>query len=438
MALQWAAMSTTLPPAELEQAPDDALMMQYRDGDVLAFQELHRRYKSELFRYVWWRTPRAQWVDEIVQDTWANLLRARNRYQPNAAFRVYLYLLARNRLFEMLGEQQHLVAGGGDGKDTRDSAFVLADAMREKAAPHNFFDRQPLRNRWIDALNQLPSEMAEVVILQKFNALSLIEIAEVISVPVGKVRSRLRDAVFNLKPLLPNAPKRPPLKPGEKLVNDVDDIQLEAFIRGTDVLTLQLRGIEQPEPSTQVETLILKRVNFALEQDAYQPIDSEAEAHAPAPGAASTMWKLWPLPVALAALFVVGVVIQQSGQGELPVLTGGSAKTDSAPRTAPTRESDMVAHSSAPHVEQNTAQYPQGKPRVVTGQAVEAEAAPKAAGASDSGTANADKWLDVVNDLLKAGLQYEAAEEFAKFRAANPDYPVPAAMLAKLNAARKK
>jgi RNA polymerase sigma factor (sigma-70 family) len=420
---------------------DDELMMQYRDGELLAFQELHRRYKSELFRYVWWRTPQAQWVDEIVQDTWANLLKARNRYQPNAAFRVYLYLLARNRLFEMLGEHQHLLpAGASNAKDGRDQAFVLADAMREKAPPVSLFDRQPLRNRWIDAVKDLPSELAEVLILQKFNALSLIEIAEIISVPVGKVRSRLRDAVFALKPLVPGAPKRPPLKPGEKVVNDVDDMQLEAFIRGSDALTLQLRGIEQVEPNPQTEALILKRVNFALEQGAYQALDSEVaeHIHAAPPRSNFGLWKLWPVPVAVTALFIVFLVVQGSGEREAPVLTGGSAVADSAPRMAPTRESDMVAHTGAPQVEKNVAQYPQDKPRVVTGQAVESAAVSKVSATTDSGTANVDKWLDVVNDLLKAGLQYEAKEEFAKFRAVNPDYPVPAAMLAKLNAPKKK
>jgi RNA polymerase sigma factor (sigma-70 family) len=422
----------------MSDTSDDELMQQYRDGDILAFQELHRRYKSELYRYVWWRTPQPQWVEEIVQDTWVNLLRARNRYQPNAAFRVYLYLLARNRLFEMLQQNQHLVSTAGSTKDGRDLAFVLADAMREKPAPRSFFDRSPQRNPWGDAVTSLPSELGEVVILQKFNGLSLIEIAEIVGVPVGTVRARLRDAVFIMKPLLPGAPPRKVLKLGEKEVNDVDDIALEAFIKGTDGLTLHLRGVEQSEPSAQTEAQILKRVSFALEQDTYLPIPVEVVEHVPAAASSSTMWMLWAIPVVLGALVLVGFIVRQSGPDEpRAALTGGSADTDSAPRQAPTRQSEMISHSQAPKPQENVAQYPQGGARVVTGQAVEGVTSAAAVSTPEGGTVHAEKWLAVVNDLLKAGLKYQAAEEFAKFRAANPDYPVPASMLAQLQSQKK-
>ncbi len=422
----------------MPDTPDDELMQQFLEGDILAFQELHRRYKSELFRYVWWRTPQPQWVEEIVQDTWVNLLRARNRYQPNAAFRICLYLLARNRLFEMLQQNQHLVSTAGSAKDGRDHAFVMADAMRDKPAPRSIFGRQPLRNPWIDAVNSMPSELGEVVILLKFNDLSLIEIAEIVGVPVGKVRSRLRDAVFIMKPLLPGAPARKPLKPGEKEVNDVDDIALEKFINGSDALTPHLRAIEQGEPSAQTEAQILKRVTFALEQDTYQPIPAEVAPPMPAAASPTSMWMLWAIPVVLAALALVGLIVRQSGPDEpLPALTGGSSDTDSAPRQAPTSESEMISHAQAPKIQQNTAQSRHGGARVVTGQAVEGVASATTAARPEGGTVHAEKWLAVVNDLLKAGLKYEAAEEFAKFRAANPDYPVPASMLAQLQSPKK-
>ncbi len=421
----------------MQNTPDDELMQLYRDGDILAFQELHRRYKSELFRYVWWRTPQPQWVDEIVQDTWANLLRARNRYQPNAAFRIYLYLLARNRLFEMLQQNQHLVPSDASTKDGRDQAFVLADAMRAKPAPRALFDRQPQRNPWIDALNGLPSELGEALVLQNFNGLSLIEIAEITSVPVGKVRARLRDAIFLLKPLLPGAPARKPLKPGEKEVNDVDDVQLDAFIKGTDGLTQHLRGIKQSEPTAQTETQILKRVSFALDQDTYLPVPAEVIEHPPAP-TASHGWMLWAIPLVLVVLAIGVFIARQASRDEAqPVLTGGSATTDSAPRTAPTRESDMVAHTAAPKAQENAAQTPQEKARVVTSQTVEGELPSKPGATAQSGSADAEKWLDVIRELLTAGLKYEAAEEFAKFRAVNPDYPVPAALRDKLNPPKK-
>ncbi len=431
----------------MSETTDDQLMQQYREGDVLAFQELYRRYKSELYRYVFWRTPQPQWVDEIVQDTWANLLRARNRYHPNAAFRIYLYLLARNRLFEMLGQHQHLLPVAGSGKEKnkeqdkantgRDLAFVLADAMRQKT-PRAYVDRSPQANPWIEHLNGLPSELGEVVILQKFIGMSLIDIAEIVSIPVGQVRARLRDAVFILKWLVPGAPARKPLKPGEKEVNDVDDNALEAFLRGTDAITLHLRGIEQVEPTPQIEAQILKRVNFALDQDSYLPIPP---VPIESPTTSQPNERIWWAAGTLVVLLVVGTIayvgLQPGADTPQTAVTGGTAIKESTPRTTPVRETEMVAHTSKLAPVDNAALGPKEQARIVTGQAVEAQAAARSSVPQSGGSASPEKWLEVINNLLKAGLTYQAVEEFAKFRAVNPDYPVPAAMLEQLKKAKK-
>ena len=108
-------------PAHLS---DEALMLQYRDGDLRAFQELYRRHRVGLYRFIAWRSPRAEWVDEILQDSWANLHHARGRYRPDATFRTYLYQIARNRLLDLVRQQQPLLAAemgtGTDGRDVFD------------------------------------------------------------------------------------------------------------------------------------------------------------------------------------------------------------------------------------------------------------------------------------------------------------------------------
>lgn len=415
---------------------DDQLMQQYREGDVLAFRELYRRHKSALYRFVSWRTPQPQWVDEIVQDTWANLLRARNRYHPNATFRVYLYLLARSRLVEMLEQHQHLLPAAGrsnnkgqeKANDGRDLAFVLADAMREKT-PHP--------DSWANHVNSLPSELGEVLILQKFVGMSLIEIAEIASVPVGKVRARLRDAVFILKWLVPGAPARPIPRPGEKEVNDVDEAALDAFIRGTDAITPHLRSIEHAEPSPQLEAQILKRVNFALDQDRYAPIPPDAGKATPAAASHEARW--WAVGgavVLLAGGIIAILALQWDGDSSQPAASESASK-EPALRATPAREAEMVARTSRAVPVNNTAIGPKGQARIVTGQTVEVQGASNATGATPGGAASAEKWLGVIHDLLKAGLTYQAVEEFAKFRAVYPEYPVPAAMLEQLKPIKK-
>jgi RNA polymerase sigma-70 factor (ECF subfamily) len=185
----------------LAQLSDETLMLSYRDGDLNAFAELYQRHKIGLYRFVAWRTPRQDWVDEIVQDCWAGLHGARARYEPQAAFRTYLYQIARNRLIDLLRQKQIVLASEfGDDDDGEDAAFQhLADNMEEGLTPEQQLEKKRQLARLHAAINTLPAEQKEALILQQFNEMSLDEIANVTAVPVETVKSRLRYAMQKLR-----------------------------------------------------------------------------------------------------------------------------------------------------------------------------------------------------------------------------------------------
>ncbi len=175
-------------------------MLRYSEGDLIAFTELYRRHQTGLYRFIAWRSPRADWVDEIVQDSWANLHTARGRYRPEASFRTYLYQIARNRLLDLLRQNQPLLAAElGTGTDGRDVFDVLADAAQEVVSPDTALENKQQRDSLHIALDALPSEQKEAVVLQQFCGMSLDDIAEVVAVPVETVKSRLRYAMRKLR-----------------------------------------------------------------------------------------------------------------------------------------------------------------------------------------------------------------------------------------------
>ena len=180
--------------------PDEELMLRYREGDLSAFEELYGRHRQGLYRFIAWRSPRADWVDEIVQDSWANLHHARARYQPDATFRTYLYQIARNRLLDLLRQQQHLLAAElGTGTDGRDVFDVLADGAQDVVTPETALAEKQRHDSLHMALAALPAEQKEALVLQQFSGLSLEEISAVVAAPVETVKSRLRYAMRKLR-----------------------------------------------------------------------------------------------------------------------------------------------------------------------------------------------------------------------------------------------
>ncbi|MEO6935720.1 MAG: sigma-70 family RNA polymerase sigma factor [Collimonas sp.] len=175
-------------------------MLNYRDGDLGAFKELYRRHSQGLYRFIAWRSPRRDWVDEIAQDSWANLHHARARYTPESSFRTYLFQIARNRLLDLLRQQQTLLSSEMGGEDDALAAFdYYADTAQETASPESALEN---RQRIADlhaAIRKLPGEQKEALILQQFNGMSLGEIAQIVAVPVETIKSRLRYAMHKLR-----------------------------------------------------------------------------------------------------------------------------------------------------------------------------------------------------------------------------------------------
>ena len=178
---------------------DEQLMIRYGEGDLLAFRELYQRHRVGLYRFIAWRSPRAEWVDEVVQDAWANLHTARSRYRPDASFRTYLFQIARNRLLDLL--RQHQLQLASDMGDSEDGSLfdAMADAAHDSVSPELALERKQQADGLHLAIAALPSEQKEALVLQQFSGLSVDEIALVAAVPVETVKSRLRYAMRKLR-----------------------------------------------------------------------------------------------------------------------------------------------------------------------------------------------------------------------------------------------
>src|SRR5205085_9633176 len=80
------------------EAPDEQLMLAYRDGDAAAFETLYTRHRARLYRFVL-RSVKSRAVgEELFQEIWLRVIEARARYTPQARFTTWPYTIAPNHL----------------------------------------------------------------------------------------------------------------------------------------------------------------------------------------------------------------------------------------------------------------------------------------------------------------------------------------------------
>jgi len=168
----------------------------YRDGDAHAFDRLYDRHKGGLYRYLLRHCRESAIAEELFQDVWMNLIRARTRYEARAKFATYLYRLAHNRLVDRYRTdfRSATVSFDGDGESEIEEPVAPGHEQPDAA-----YDTKRRIERFMNLLAQLPPLQREAFVLQREAGMSVEEIAATTGVSRETAKSRLRYALAKLR-----------------------------------------------------------------------------------------------------------------------------------------------------------------------------------------------------------------------------------------------
>jgi RNA polymerase sigma-70 factor (ECF subfamily) len=173
------------------EAPDEELMLAYRDGNAGAFETLYGRHRARLYRFVL-RSVKSRAVgEELFQEIWLRVIEARGRYTPQARFTTWLYTIAHNHLADHWRKRGlTLVALEGD-----ETPGLSPDPSEQVQA------RESLE-RFAAALQALPALQREAFLLHEEGELTVADIAAATGTNEEAAKSRLRYAMAKLKAAL--------------------------------------------------------------------------------------------------------------------------------------------------------------------------------------------------------------------------------------------
>ena len=163
-------------------ATDFELLDKWREGDNEAGSTLLGRYFDNLFRFF------ASKIDDEVEDLIQGTMLACVKYQASLegveSFKAYLFTVARNQLYRHLR-----------GRFKRDAVdFGVTSVVQLGVSPTSIIARREQEQRLLTALRTLPVELQLLLELHYWEGLSSSELAQVIGVPHGTAKSRIRRA----------------------------------------------------------------------------------------------------------------------------------------------------------------------------------------------------------------------------------------------------
>lgn len=183
-----------------EDAPpsDEALMLAYRSGSAHAFETLYGRHRGGLFRFLLRQCGSATVAEELFQDVWLSVVRARETYVAQARFATYLYRIAHNRLIDHFRRSAHRPSVAGERTEDEQGPVdeIAADPREQPDA--QFLARSRIQ-RFHAVLAALPVEQREAFVMREEGGLTVEEIAAATGVNVETAKSRIRYAVAKLR-----------------------------------------------------------------------------------------------------------------------------------------------------------------------------------------------------------------------------------------------
>jgi RNA polymerase sigma factor (sigma-70 family) len=161
---------------------DDELLHKIAGGDRQSLVEIYERYRQPLFRFLLQLTPDTGLAEEILQDTLVAVWRSASTYAQRSLVRTWLFGVARNQAHNALRQHRFITTD-----------LDVADALVPSTSdPLDIVIARASYEALADAINQLGFIYREVLALLLIEEMSTPEIAAVLQIPVGTVKSRLR------------------------------------------------------------------------------------------------------------------------------------------------------------------------------------------------------------------------------------------------------
>ncbi|MBL8990996.1 MAG: sigma-70 family RNA polymerase sigma factor [Phycisphaerae bacterium] len=187
---------------DTDRRSDEDLFLAYRAGESPALEVLIRRYHDDLIRFLYRLTGERAAAEDVFQETFLQVHVSAGTFDASRRFKPWLFTIAANKARDLIRRNTRRRAmdldspiGGGRSGDS-DDGRTFVDLMEIDAIQPGEQVGTAERDRMVQqAVGELPPSLREVLLLAYFQKMSYSQVADVLQIPLGTVKSRLHAAV---------------------------------------------------------------------------------------------------------------------------------------------------------------------------------------------------------------------------------------------------
>jgi RNA polymerase sigma-70 factor (ECF subfamily) len=175
---------------------DEVLIARFQDGDVQAFDTLVRRYKDQLLNYVYRFVGNRNDAEDLVQETFLRVYKNKHYYKEIAKFSTWVYTIAGNLAKTELRRRKRRKIFSVSNFVNEERDYDIPDLAKN---PESEVDGSLKDDIIQKAIEKLPSKFKEVILLRDVQGFAYEEISQILSIPLGTVKSRVNRGRLKLQ-----------------------------------------------------------------------------------------------------------------------------------------------------------------------------------------------------------------------------------------------
>lgn len=179
---------------------DKDLLFRFSQGEESAFKEIIELYKDNLYSFLRRFLNKTELIEDVFQETFMQLYLSRNSFDTDRAMKPWLFTIAANKARDALRKIQRTPETPlGPIADASDVSVddVLNSITSFKETPYDEVSKEETAVQVRTIIFDMPDNLREILILAYFKQFSYKQMADILSIPIGTVKSRLHTAVVS-------------------------------------------------------------------------------------------------------------------------------------------------------------------------------------------------------------------------------------------------
>ncbi len=173
-------------------------------GNTDAFEELIKNYEKIVYNIAYKMLNNSEDAKDISQEVFIKIYRNLSKFDGKSLFSTWVYRITMNTCIDELRKRKGKEVYSMDEDIEKEESSIKKQFVDEKGTPEDFYISREKQQEIINSINMLKDEHKQIIILRDINGFEYTQIAQILGISLGTVKSRIARARIQLKNLISN------------------------------------------------------------------------------------------------------------------------------------------------------------------------------------------------------------------------------------------